>query len=430
VDRLAAGRGGIRFGWVAAFVILLLISSAVPVLADEPSEAPSFSPPTDKEEEIAASQIPDAGDVGRAIAEAEQEEAEQEEWLASSEAEAQREGSWHAFGDLSASESEELLRSIFGEQLEALNADPSRFLSDAQLVRTLGDSGAVVKDEGEGSLLETTVPVRTEDEEGQLAKVDLSLEATPDGFRTENAISDLVLPNRADKAIQVGEAGIAIGQAGAADSSANRFGDKNLFYPSVLPDTDLFVAPTSMGVELFDLLRSNESPEDLSFEVDVPEGAELRTDGRGGAEVVRDGERITLIPKPSATDAQGTEVPVDLEVEAGSVNLHLNHRSGDYAYPILVDPIVEDWVNQGSNWYGGNNWAALSNGAWTWTSNNSNIHHDICCWEGSHAGLLTIFEPVFYGPEQYGQWSYSTANEKVYITHVWLIPFRSCLKTP
>lgn len=245
-------RGQVR--WVVSFTILLLVVMSAPGLAAEPADAPSepagFTPPTPKEEEVAATQVPNAGEISSAIGEAEREEAEQKEWLASPEAKEQREESQLAFGDLSAAESEELLRSVFGEQLEALNTDPSRFLSDAQLVRPLGESGAVVKAEGESSLLETTVPVRTEDEEGQLAKVDLSLEATPEGFQTENAVSELTLPSSAAEPIQVGEEGLEIAQAEAAESSAHRFGDKNLFYPSVLPDTDLLVAANSFGAEL------------------------------------------------------------------------------------------------------------------------------------------------------------------------------------
>jgi sugar lactone lactonase YvrE len=421
------GASGVRMRWVAMFTILLMITSAVPVFGEEVGEgtpeSPGFTPPTSKEEEIAAAQVPDARDVSEALGEYEKEEKEREEWLSTPQAEEQRESSRLAFSSLSPGESEELLRSAFSEQLEALNSDPSRFLSEAQLVEPLGESGAVVSDEGEASLLETNIPLQTEDEDGQLAKVDLSLEASPEGFETENAVSDLVLPNSADEAIEVGQEGFEITQTGAADSSASRFGDKNLFYPSVLPDTDMLAAGNSLGVELFDQLRSEESPENLSFDIGLPEGAELRSDGRGGAEVAREGEQLMLIPKPTATDAQGTEVPVTLEVVENSIALHVDHRTGEYGYPILVDPIVEDWVNQGNNWYGGANWGALSNGAWQWTSNNSNIHHEICCWEGSHAGLLTIVEPVFYGPEQYGHWSYSTANSHVLIPHIWLIPF-------
>jgi YD repeat-containing protein len=409
------------------FTVLLLAPMALPALAAESeetrSDSPSFTSPSRAEEEIAAAQIPRAEDVSRALGEYEREEAERETWLASPEAEKQREQSRLAFAGLSAGESLQLLRSVFGSQLEALNNDPARFLSDAQLIDPLRDEGAIVKSEGEGFLLETTVPVRTEDRTGGQAKVDLSLEATAGGYRTENAISDLRLPDTADRKVEVGTEGVEVGQADARQSTAVRFGELNLLYPDVLPDTDLLAAPTSFGVELYDLLRSEASPETLSFEIAVPAGAQLRSDGRGGAEIVREEERLALIPRPSALDAQGTEVALRSEVRDGSLLVHLAHRDGAYAYPILLDPIVEDWVNQGENWYGGDNWGALTNGAWQWTSNNSNILHDVCCWEGSHAGLLTIVQDAFYGPEQYGQWSYSTGNEYVYITQAWLIPF-------
>jgi len=413
--------------WVVVFALMLLACSAGPVLAAEPvaeraPESTNFTPPP--EEETLASRVPNAQDVSKALGEYERREHEREEWLKTPEAVRQREDSRLAFVNSSPSDSEGLLRTAFPRELEVLNSDPGRFLSDAQLVASLGASGAVVRGEGETSLLETTVPLRTEDEEGRLAKVDLSLKAIPGGFETDNAIAGLRLPDSADKGVEVGEAGVEIRQAGAADSDARRYGDKNLFYHEALPDTDLLASATSFGVELYDLLRSEDSPQDLRFRIAVPDGAELRSDGRGGAEVLREGERLTLIPRPSAKDAQGTDVPIQTEVREGSLVVHVPHRTGDYTYPILVDPIAEDWVNQGKNWYGGDNWGALSNGAWKWDpESNGDYHHDICCWEGSHAGLLTIAEPVFFGPEQFGQWSYSTQNEHVYIPHIWLIPF-------
>ena len=417
-----------RLHWIALFALLLLMLSAAPVFGAEPapagaSESTDPMSSTAEEEENATARPPDAEEVSKALGEFEREEQEHEAWLTTPEATLQREQSRRAFAGLSAAEAQGLLRQAFPRALEALNSDPSRYLSDAQLVASLGASGAVVRDEGETSLLETTVPLRTEDEEGKLAKVNLSLEPTANGFKTANALADLRLPDSAGRGIEVGGEGVEISQQGASGAVAGRFGDKNLFYPSALPDTDLMASATSFGVELYDLLRSEDSPEELRFHIAVPDGAELRPDGRGGAEVLRKGERLTLIPRPSAEDAQGTEVPLRTEVESGSLVVHVPHHSGDYAYPILVDPIVEDWVNQGENWYGGDNWGALSNGAWQWNSNNSSIHHDICCWEGSHAGLLTIVEPVFYGPEQFGQWSYSTQNEHVYTPHIWLIPF-------
>lgn len=107
-----------RVRWVAVFVFLLLTCSAAPVLAAESAEAPSESASftsSAQEEEVAAAQIPNASEISNAIGEVEREEAEQEEWLATPEAKEQREDSRLAFGDLSAVESEELLRAVFGE---------------------------------------------------------------------------------------------------------------------------------------------------------------------------------------------------------------------------------------------------------------------------------------------------------------------------
>lgn len=349
----------------------------------------------------------------------EAEEAEQEQWLESPAAEEEREVSRDAYADLSPAASEALLQNAFSGQLATLNDDPARFLSDAQLIRPLEETAAAVKNDGDYSLMDAGIPVRAEEEDGDLAKVDLSLASTSEGFEPVNGLVDVTLPSAADEATQVGEAGFGIAQSDAAPSAARRFGDKNLFYSDVLPDTDLLVAPTAGGVELFDLLRSEASPEELRFAIEVPAGAVLRADGGGGAEVIRDGETLTRIATPVASDAQGTEVPVELSVEGAGVVLHADHQDGDFAYPILVDPIVEDWANNPNNWYLTNaKWDALSNGAWKYASNNSQIKGWTCCWEGSHAGLMISSEKnVFYGAKQFGQWSYSTANSKTYINH-------------
>lgn len=330
---LGSGEDG-RARWTAVVTIFLLATSVPLVLAESPDgeAGASTSEASDSQRYFDGRPVPP--DLG----EFEQEEAERKEWLAGPEAVRQREESWRAYGDLSPAESEGLLRSVFARQLAALNADPSRSLSDSQLVRPLpGGSDAVVREGGEGALLDSSVPVRVENEAGELAKVDLSLRATPEGYETVNAHSDLRLPLSADEEIGVGGEGFTISQAGAGERPARRFGDKNLFYPEVLPDTDLLVAGISSGVELFNLLRSKRSPESLRFNLDLPEGAGLSANGLGGAEVRRDGETLLRIAPPVATDAQGTDVPVELEVEAGAIVLHVPHREGDFAAPILVD---------------------------------------------------------------------------------------------
>jgi hypothetical protein len=334
---MASGRESVtnRARWIALFASLLLICSAGPVLADSSEREPEGSIP-----EAPVADDPeryfDGGVVPVDLGAIEREEREHEEWLATPEAVEEREASWEAFGDLAPAQAEDLLRTVFGEQLATLNDDPARFLSDAQLVRPLDETAAAVKDEGERSVLDSSTPVRTENEAGELAKVDLSLTETAQGYETVNAISDLRLPLAGDEKMEVGDRGFAISQAGADGSAARRFGDKNLLYIDVLEATDLLVAGTGTGLELFNLLRSKESPEELRFDLDLPEGATLRADGYGGAEVIREGKTLTRIGTPIATDAQGTNVPVELEVAPSAIVLHVAHREGDFAAPVLV----------------------------------------------------------------------------------------------
>lgn len=210
-DSGTEGRSSTRIGaagtrWLTLFAALLLISSAVPVLAAEPPPNPSQEivvPATP--EDFDPSQLPSAEDVNEAIEKAELEEEERNAWLASPEAILEREESRLAFADLDDTAIRELVNSAFAEQLAQLNADPARFLSDAQLLSTSEETSATVKDEGNGLVMESSLPVQAEDEEGDLRKVDLSLEETGSGFETENALVKVQIPEAADQPIESGK---------------------------------------------------------------------------------------------------------------------------------------------------------------------------------------------------------------------------------
>jgi len=407
--------------WLALFVALLTISSAAPVIAAEPPSAPAeefAAPPVP--EDFDPSRLPGAEDVGEAIDKAEREEAEREAWLVSPEAVREREESRLAFADLDAIGAADLLRVVFAAQLAELNQDPARFLSDANLVSTSGATSATVEDGGEGLVMESSLPVRAKDEEGDLRKVDLSLEETASGHETENALVEVEIPESADQPIEVGDEGVAIKLAGADEESVARsFGDENRLAFEVLPDTDMLVSPIATGVEIFNLLRSENSPETLRFQVDMPAGAVLRADGGWGAEIVKDSEPISTIPKPIAVDAQGTDVPVDLQIEGDFLVLTVDHREGDYAMPILLDPILEN----SENWIYGQNLDSL----WTWafSKNVSGMYGSTGCIYfcfGPH-GLFVSGQNGTYWPNQFAQWSYSTPNPNSYISSATLFPY-------
>lgn len=411
--------------WLGVFAVLLFASSAGPVLAD-PAEAPPQAG--------AEVTLPDAQDVTRAIAMAEREEREREEELAMPAAVQEREESLEAFsGSDSPGAAATLLQATFVEQLETLDDDPARFLSDAKLVQPLGATAATVESEGDGQLMDGGMPVRTENDDGELRKVDLSLLPTSGGFETANALIDLEIGTSAAAGVQIGE-GLSISQVGASqDSAAKRIGDDSVLYADVgadgdLADTDLLVAPIASGVELFSQLRSVESPETLRFHIDMPAGADLRPDGYGGAEVVMGEDRIAHIPSPYAVDAQGSEVEVEMETEGDILVLHVAHREEDVAYPLLVDPaIYEDWVNPGLRWIDGGGLGALTNGAWSYTETGSWILESTsciyACWGGSGRGLFISMPSFQQWGQQFGHWYYSAPNAASYLANAWANPF-------
>lgn len=423
-----------RARWVVVFTLLLLASSSIPVIAAESSppaetsDATSLLAPSREELE----RLPDAQEVQEGIEMAEAEEAARERALQTPEAVTQRRESRYAFADLNAAEAQELFLAVFAKQLETLNGDPARWLSDASIAQPLGESAATVSKDGDTMLLDATIPLRAADEDGDLRKVDLSLEAKPGGaLEPANPLVDLRIPGQVDEPLLIGEEGIALTPVGAAgDRGAQLLGDKNVFYADALgpaADTDQIVSPTATGVEIFDLLRSADSPEEVRFEVDLPEGAELRSDGNGGAQILRGEESLASIPFPHATDAQGTVIPVDLSIEGSTVALHVAHREADVAYPLILDPaILNDWYNY--SWANGHNFQVLENGTWNAQGNTGWIQTGtsclVTCFWSSGRGLYIGMQSGNHSPSNYSQWLFSAPNPNSYLAGAWINPFR------
>jgi sugar lactone lactonase YvrE len=313
-----------------------------------------------------------------------------ERWLESEEAVRQREESRQAFADISASEAEGLLPLFFAEQLAALNADPARLLTDLENVEPLENNAALVSDEqGERSLLESSIPVQSEVGQDSKQPLDLDLERSGDSFTPKNPLAELSLPASAVGSVRL-SSGLKFDLPASADSQARLLEDVGLIYPETEKATDTILAPVAGGVEVFQQLRSPDSPEALRFDLDLPPETLLAPTEAGGAEVISASkERIVSIPPPSAVDAQGSPVPVAMSVEGSSLTLEVAHRSRDLAYPILVDPaFIEEnapfgnwgpaWNDQYILWNspvlgaqakgGSYSYAANSFGHWVWTT--------------------------------------------------------------
>jgi Ca2+-binding RTX toxin-like protein len=411
--------------WIIAFACLLgvcVVAPAVAFSAEEEAESGRQQPGS-------VLPLPDGDDISGALSQAfgahQQQLAQREEELQSPAAVAERERSRSAYAGVSDGEAEELLQSVFGPVLAELNQDPARFLSDATVERYAGDGGAVVTNDGETQLLESNLPLQAEEEDGDAAQLDVTLAPGSEGWEPENPLVDLAIGRSADEGIEIGEEGLTVTQAGAGDAVATPLGDKSLFFGEVTAgsDTDQVVAPISSGVEIFNLLRSAESPESLRFRLDLPAGSELRAGPGGSAEVVdADGAVTTLVPKPWALDAQGTQVQVEMTVEGNELVLAVAHRDRDLAYPILVDPsIYQDW----DSWNTGQNLGGLAGWRWqqtaaTWIYHGTEDSGGFPSYAGK--GLFVYTAPATMQGQQWGQWIYS-APPGAYLVSASISPF-------
>jgi tripartite motif-containing protein 71 len=411
-----------------ALACLILLAAAVPVMADptEPEPPAAAGEPVLQASEYS---VPTSAEIAAMHQKIVHEEEQRAQELEEAPFVAQREASRDAYAEEDPAEAEELLRSTFGEALGELNNEPGRALSDSKLDRNLDHGAALVTVDGRNEILQTGQPIETENDEGDMGKVDLSLEHGPEGIEPENPLVDVTIGETADEGVEIGEEGLTVTQVGAEESKGRLLGDKNVFFGEVEEgsDTDLMVSPTSRGVELFDMLRSVDSPEKLRFHVEIPDGDTLKPEPGGGAEIVDSEDKVVdLIDKPHGEDAQGTYVPVDLEVEGDSVVLNTNHREEDLAYPILIDPEFENeqwdvWQNWGF-WSIGQNLQGL--GYWHFESVGSGVEgrQSDPAWAGQ-PGLYTAVKAWEAQPGWRGTYYLNTPNTNVYLRNVEINPF-------
>jgi hypothetical protein len=214
------------------------------------------------------------------------------------------------------------------------------------------EGSAFVKGDGQlsgATLLESSIPLRTEPSAAAAAAVDLSLQHENGELQPENPLVDVEIPQMLGEGITLPGAGVTIELSGGPDGRDSSVIDGNVgFLPNVAPDTDLAIAPTPTGVETLTQLRSAESPRAQTFDLDLPEGAVLKATEGGGAVVLDGEEPLLTVASPSAIDATGASVPVDMTIDGNSLTLTVSVEEST-SFPILVDPLYQSY-----NWVTGN----------------------------------------------------------------------------
>jgi hypothetical protein len=265
-------------------------------------------------------------------------------------------------------------------------------------------------------LAQSDLPMRSKVGEGAQRPADMTLERRGNAYEPKNPL----VPTRvaADPEAGAEVSGLRIRPDGGGEGA--QVVEDKLFFANAGQDTDLIVTPQPQGLQFAWQLRSAESPEQRSLQLDLPAGAELRSDRDGGASVVRADKLLFAIRPPSAWDADGERIPVSYRVEGATLRVDVAHRGGDWAYPLLVDPEVIDQYSlnlDGSPRYQCNDFSVGDDfgvGGWQWSQvvrSGSSFGWDEDAnpypgWQNCDLGLR-IYAPTdrAYDAGNFGQWT-------------------------
>ncbi|HEU4461875.1 MAG TPA: hypothetical protein VFR75_04710, partial [Solirubrobacterales bacterium] len=221
-------------------------------------------------------------------------------------------------------------------------------LPEAEAGSVTGPPPEVPAELANASLLDSTIPLQVG---GENETLDLSLERHEGTLESVAPLVRTRIPGDLTEEIEFPEIGISIKVAGVAtERSATISGGSVAFYPNVAEDADLVISPTPTGVETMTQLRSADSPNVSTYRFSLPPGASLSATEGGGAKV-RSGEKLLLsVPAPTAIDAAGEAVPVELEVSRDTLKVHVE-PDDSAPLPILVDPLFQtyEWHAKDTN---------------------------------------------------------------------------------
>lgn len=281
------------------------------------------------------------------------------EQLRTPEARAERQRSRNRFRDLSTGAALDTGQAAFPHEFKGQLFDGAQPDPGVKVGKRLGNGAYVTQNaSGEKTVLQSSLPLETENVAGEQQPVDLTLASEGTGFRTRNAFVDLRIAPRAGGGVSF--PGFSIAPGGRADATAAESADR-VFFANTETDADFVVAPRPAGAELGWQLRSPASPERLTLDVALPAGAVLRRartdmpiagDPPSAFEIATGDDAIAYIQPPNAYDADGVPVPSEAVIVGDSIVVTVRHREREYRYPLFVDPEVQVKDYHGSNWRG------------------------------------------------------------------------------
>lgn len=258
----------------------------------------------------------------------------------------------------------ELLKEVFASSLQS----PAGEFDSLDIERSVSTYAAVIVPapvEGQASgseeapvLLESSIPLEIEGPDGK-EPIDLSLEQGEGQLESAAPLVPIAIPQNLGEGIAISGSGIQIEPVGVAPKRSPSIIDESVAaYPNVETNTDFAVAPTPTGVETLTTLRAADAPRTQSFYLNLPPGASL-VESQQGAEVVRAGETLLVVHSPSAMDAMGADVPVEMTINGNTLTLNVS-PDPETAWPVLIDPLYESFSWQSKATTSTAGWSSFS----------------------------------------------------------------------
>jgi len=176
-------------------------------------------------------------------------------------------------------------------------APPMRSLPGATVVRWDSERSAVVEADGQRRVVDSTAPIGVRRKEGGFDRVDLGFERRGDEFGPVVGTMPASVGEQLGGGIRLGPNATVLTPSGDGDVPGEVVGG-TVVYANARADTDVAVRLQPFGAELFDVLRSEDSPE--SWSLSLSDDAAFVADADGAFRVVENG-----IPRARAESRYG-----------------------------------------------------------------------------------------------------------------------------
>jgi streptogramin lyase len=326
---------------------------------------------------------------------------------------ARRAASHFAFEGLSAQTAIGETKNAFPALLDQSAGGVPQLSSDERIVRYPTSHAAQISLPGRIGVIEAIEPIASTVSHGVHAPFDLALTRQGDGYTPNRSPVALSVPSALSQGVRLPQLSISltpVDRSGAAlpASSGQREGAGvlwNFADKAGIHDLAALAKASPQGFDLSTLLFSQRSPSQLYFRVGMPSGAHLRKTREGAIQIVKAQQAIAVVSPVSAEDAEGTSVPVSVGVKGDLISVHVD-TTGDYLYPIAVDPEVND--SQLAKTSAGNR------SGWEFKTNSSHFSKNEATG-GPGAERLEAVASGGYGPSEYGFWGYQTKG----VSHIY-----------